>query len=235
MRFCMKCGNQIMNDDQQFCSNCGAKIYNQSNTIENCENNSCQYGQQSVYSQDQRNVYQFEQQSPYQQVQTYPQNPYHGQSGMFVQYPMKWFKFLIYFSLFFGAVINIVFGLNYVTGGIYFVQSNGDVTADLIYELFGNGLKALDVIFGLLMVAVGVFGIYTRFRLSKYKRNGPLCVYILYGVSPVLTLIYNIGVGVITGLSDSVSVSSFTSIAVAVALIFANYKYFTKRKELFVN
>ena len=148
---------------------------------------------------------------------------------------MKWFKFLIYFSLFFGAIINIIFGLNYLTGGIYFVQSNGVTTANFVYSFFGNGLKTLDMIFGILMVGVGVFSIYTRFRLSNYKINGPLCVYILYGVSPVLTLFYNIGVGAITGISGVVSVGSFASIVVACVLIFANYRYFTKRKGFFVN
>lgn len=42
-----------------------------------------------------------------------------------VQHPMKWFKFLIYFALFAGAVINLVYGFNWISGDIYFVQTNG--------------------------------------------------------------------------------------------------------------
>ena len=94
--------------------------------------------------------------------------------------------------------------------------TNGQVTADMVYGTYGVGLKVLDVIQGILMIAMAAFGIYTRIRLSKYKLKGTLCVYILYGAGVTLTLIYNIALLVVTGLNQLTSVSSITSLVVSV-------------------
>ncbi len=212
MSFCSKCGTQIESADQQFCTNCGAKVEKQVETSTPVVNSAPVYEQQPVQNQ-----------------YTVPTlNPV-------AQHPMKWFKFLIYFALFFGAFINFVFGFNYITGGIYFSQTNGQVTAEMVYGTYGAGLKVLDVIQGILMIAIAAFGVYTRFRLSKYRTNAPLCVYVLYGAGAALTLLYNIALLVVTGLNQLTSVSSITSLVVTVGFILLNYAYFTKRKDLFVN
>lgn len=151
-----------------------------------------------------------------------------------VQYKMKWFKFLINFSLFFGAFINLVNGFNYITGGIYFAQTDGRVTAEMVYSTFGSGLKVLDVIQGVLLIVMAGFAIYTRFRLAKFKVNAPLCVYILYGAGAGLTLLYNVALLVVTGVNQF-TVGSIGSLAVSVGFLLLNYAYFTKRKALFVN
>ena len=48
------------------------------------------------------------------------------------KYSMKWFKFLIYFSLFAGAAINISNGINLITGFIYSMQSSGEISAETV-------------------------------------------------------------------------------------------------------
>ena len=153
------------------------------------------------------------------------------------KYPMKWFKFLIYFALFAGALINVVYGLNYVNGNIYFVQSNGQVNAELIYGAHGSDLKTLDMIYGLLLVAIAAFGIFTRFMLSKYKKIGPMCVYVLYGAGVVVSLLYNVGLTLVTVLefSQIFTPSTIVSMVVSVLMVALNYTYFNKRKDLFVN
>lgn len=151
------------------------------------------------------------------------------------QYKMKWFKFLIYFALFAGAFVNLAYGFSYISGGIYFSQTNGQVTADMVYSTYGAGLKVLDVIQGILMIVVAVFGVYTRMRLARYKINAPLCVYILYGTNAGLTLFYNIALLAVTGLNQLTSVNSITTIAVSIGCVLLNRVYFTKRKSLFVN
>ncbi len=212
MSFCSKCGTQIENTDQRFCTNCGAKVENQVKTSASVVNNDSVYEQQTVQNQ-----------------YTVPS------TSSAVQHPMKWFKFLIYFTLFLGAFINFVYGFNYITGGIYFSQTNGQVTAEMVYGTYGVGLKVLDVIQGILMLAIAAFGVYTRFRLARYKTNGPMCVYILYGAGAGVTLLYNIALLAVTGLNQLTTVSSITSLVVSVGFIFLNYAYFTKRKALFIN
>lgn len=163
------------------------------------------------------------------------QNPAITSVKPIVQHPMKWFKFLIYFALFLGAFINFVYGVNYISGGIYSAQTNGEITSDIIYGIYGSGLKTLDVIYGIVMLAMAGFGIYTRFRLSKYKVNAPICVYILSAIGTALSLFYNIALFIITGLNEVFSATVVTSIIGSAIYILLNYKYFSKRKALFIN
>ena len=59
---------------------------------------------------------------------------------------MKWYKFLIYFALFAGAFVNFIYGINYISGGIYVVETNGLTTADTVYKLYGVGLQVVDIL-----------------------------------------------------------------------------------------
>lgn len=150
------------------------------------------------------------------------------------QYSMKWFKCLIWFMLFFSALYDFIYGINYITGGIYMVQTNGEATAELVYMFYGSALKTLDVIYGFSLLAMAVLCIVTRFKLAKYKADGPQFVYIVYAASAVTALIYSVGVAIIANNSTMIA-STITGVVVQAAILFANYKYFTKRKELFVN
>lgn len=215
MKFCSKCGAQL-GDEIRFCHNCGSKVEAPAETsvpVDNVVYNAPIYGQQP------------------------PQNQFYTPAAPMAQHPMKWYKLLIYFSLFLGALNNLINGLIYMTGGIYFVQSNGEFSADMIYGFYGGGLKALDVTYGILLIAFAGFGIYTRSRLAKYKSNGPMCICILFVAGAGLTLLYNIAFLAVTGLdfSEVFNAQTFTTIAVSVGMVLGNYFYFEKRKDLFVN
>lgn len=150
------------------------------------------------------------------------------------KYPMKWFKFLIYFALFFSAFYNVVFGLNYVTGGIYFVTTDGRVTAEMVYRTFGFVLKALDIVYGLLLFGLAVFTIIVRSSLAKFRANGPKNLYILYISGTALSLIYSILSGAIVG-SSIINASTISSLICTAIFLGANYKYFSKRDRLFLH
>lgn len=77
--FCPNCGTQCP-DDTKFCPNCGSTVANNQPT----ENTQQNFGQPN-----------YTQPNNYTQPQMYN-----------VQFEMKWFKFLIYFGLFAGAVLN---------------------------------------------------------------------------------------------------------------------------------
>lgn len=145
--------------------------------------------------------------------------------------PMKWFKFLIYFGLFAGAVINLVTGLLTVTGMTYEISTPG-VTAKMVYSYYGNDLKLLDTVYGIVLILLAVFGIVVRFRLAGYKKDGPGLLYTVYGVSAAVGLTYAIIVSVLTGVT--LDASGFSGIITSVAMIFVNYTYFKKRSHLFV-
>lgn len=128
-----------------------------------------------------------------------------------IEYGMKWYKFLIYFALFAGAVLNCVMGIMALSGKIY-------------------EAKLWAIIYGLALVGLAVFAIVTRFLLAKFKKSGPICLYVLYIISPILE---------ITGpqiLHENLTnTSDIASMGASMIMLIVNIVYFKKRKSLFIN
>lgn len=146
------------------------------------------------------------------------------------QYSMNWFKFLIYFGLFAGAVLNVITGIQMLTGAQY------DGYEDLVYAVF-DGLQTVDVLVGIALLALAAFGIYARMRLAGYYQNGPKLLTYVYAGSVVISLLYIIGVNIVLGdAAEDLDISSMvTSMVMSAVMIFANKTYFKKRESLFVN
>ncbi len=137
--------------------------------------------------------------------------------------PMKWYKFLIYFSLFAGAILSVISAFN----GIASIKNYPDV-----YELYPF-LAELEIGYAVCNVLYAALAIYTRFALAGYKKIGPFCLYVCYGFSALAALLYSVvGYLLTEGIYNNTTVifSTLTSIIT----IAANYIYFTKRKHLFV-
>lgn len=146
------------------------------------------------------------------------------------QQPMKWFKFLIYFGLFAGVVLNAVSGFQLLTGAHY---GEGK---DLVYQVFGN-LQTLDLIGGICLVALAAFGIYTRVRLAGYYKNGPQMLAYLYLGAVIANVVYIAGLYIVVpevaGQLDLTS--TISSCVTSVIMVIVNREYFRKREALFVN
>ena len=142
-------------------------------------------------------------------------------------YPMKWFKFLIYFSLFASAFFNAVTAIQLFSGNIY-----GDLAED-VYRVYG-GIKTFDAFYAVVLLGIAAIAIVARIKLAGYKADGPKFLYILYIADLVAMIVYNVGVTAITG-ENIITVQTVTSIVVSGVMIFANYIYFNKRKALFCN
>lgn len=200
MAFCNKCGAPL-DGNAQFCNRCGASTSNSSF--------GSSFGSSSSFSSDPQMV--------------------GFNSGMpTVQHSMNWYKFLIYFALFFGAAINVIGGIVCMTGSHYDIVG-GSGAHYWVYAVYG-GLKALDIIYGLAMIALGAFGIYTRFRLSAYRTDGPMCLLITYGAAAGLSLLYSIIVSSIIGEFPTENIGSIVG---SVVMIVLNYIYFDKRRSYF--
>jgi len=147
-------------------------------------------------------------------------------------YPMKWYKFLIYFSLFASAVLNALASIGYFTGSMYFSQSNGQVTADMVYHTF-PALRGLDIAYGVFLLAFASLAIVTRQKLAGYKYDAPKFVTIFYATLLIGVVAYNVIAGSLTG---SFAISSIApSVIINAIMLIANRKYFKKRDELFNN
>ncbi len=149
--------------------------------------------------------------------------------------PMKWFKFLIYFSLFVSCALNVGFAVQMLTGFVY----GGTNEAELVYSVF-PGMKTLDVLIGILALISAALAIYARFRLARFRVNGPMMLTVLYVMAVLTNLVYLIGAGLILQANGYTLVfSQYSSIIISfvasIAMIFINKTYFHNRAHLFVN
>ena len=200
--FCSKCG-AYANDSAKFCTACGA-------TLSSVQSGS-QYTpqEQTAYSAAPRQSIAFEQ----------------------TEYKMGWYKFLIYFSLFAGALKSLSGGFSMLTGAHY-----GDVDPELVYSVFA-GMQFVDILFGVVLIGIAGFCIYVRQCLSRYRRNGPKMLNYLYITDLSVSLLYLFGASLVSGISiaeliDASTVSSLISSCVMLAI---NTSYFKKRASLFIN
>ncbi len=201
--------------------------------------------QQSV-QQPYGGQYQQNMQQPYGgQYQQNMQQPYGGQYQQNMQQPhggqyqqmnnaemnMGWFKFTIYFQLFANALLNLFNGVSYLTGYLY-----GGNSA-LVYTVYPS-LKAFDVCFGIIYIVIVGYAIYTRMMLAKYKKTGPLNLYILLGANILMGILSNVAILAYVG-TDVLDASDMTSfgrqLAATITLLIVDIVYFNKRKHLFVN
>lgn len=97
--------------------------------------------------------------------------------------PMKWFKFIIWFSLFAGALLNLVSGIRYINGSIH-----GEY-AEMLYEIYGS-MRTIDLVYGCFMVFIALYAIFTRIMLAGYRKIGPSLLYGLYIMIMVSGIIY---------------------------------------------
>ena len=96
---------------------------------------------------------------------------------------MKWYKFLIYFALFAGALLNVGNAFTVFTGAHY------DGSAKYVYAMFG-GLQAVDIIYGVVLIGLAVAAIYVRQQLAHFKKSAPKMFLVLYGANAVVGILY---------------------------------------------
>lgn len=151
-------------------------------------------------------------------------------------YPMKWYKFLIYFAIWAGAVVNVYNAYSFFTGMIY----GGEYEAQVVYYVFPS-LKTLDMFSGIFCVAAIVLALVTWNGLRQYKAIGPKLVVAMYFITAAFNLIYIIAIYAILGeMANAADLgsamgASIGAIVSGVIMGIANYVYFQKRSSLFVN
>lgn len=139
---------------------------------------------------------------------------------------MKWFHFLIHFSLWCAAVSNLALAVYQLTDGGY-----GEDAA-LIYEML-PGLHAISIIHAVFCLFLAIFCIYTRYRLARFRRNGPTCILLLQGAAVLIPFLFSLAEGLLVGAPLSECVSFF-SLLVSLFLVYLNVIYFRKRAHLFI-
>lgn len=139
--------------------------------------------------------------------------------------PMKWHNFLIYFSLWAGAVLNII--------GAYSTYSQD---SNYLHAFFEK-LKVVDILYIVAAIIIAVFLIYTRFQLAGFKVGAPKKLTLCYVLSIIVSLGYVLGVSSATGinLSDLNLGNTIVSVITGIVMIIINNIYYGKRASMFVN
>ena len=146
---------------------------------------------------------------------------------------MKWYKFLVWFSLF-AAAISAVYSFCYYFSTYWECILRYDLD-DIFPNVDNYGIR-LTVLPFLMVLTIGflcfgVFALFTRHKLVKYQKDAPRCVVGLYVGSALLSL----GQIVINSMTQTSVVSGVVGIITALIMAALNYSYFDNRSDLFVN
>ena len=146
-------------------------------------------------------------------------------------YPMKFHRFLIYFALWVGALMNLASGVNFLSGAQY------GGSANLFYK-FVDGLESLDQFIGIFQIALAAVLIFVRFELAKLKRNGPKLLIGTYAANSLASAVYSYSAYSMTRGNLYVTYNKsiteiFTTLGVSCIFIFLVWKYYKIREDLF--
>ena len=140
---------------------------------------------------------------------------------------MKWFKFIIYFQLWAGMLVNLVTAGKYFTGAYY------EGNAEMVYRFF-PALQPLDIVMGVFCLALAVYAVVVQRALAKFRAKGPMMYYLMYIVNTAVTVLYLLIGSIIIGQS-AFTAEVAGSIIGSIVMLFVNIPYFNNRKHLFVN
>lgn len=240
--FCYKCGYQLP-EDAAFCPSCGAQQESQAatnNAPQQTEPTSTYSAPQPSAPQPPAQPYSYGSTQPTAQPDPYATAQQTAQYGHYnnvqtVERPMKWYKFLIYFSLFAGAVLNVINAISYLTGSVYISQGFDISDINYLYTVY-HGLQTADIIYSIVLIGLAVLGFVARFQLAKYKAKGPILLYALSAGSMAVSLIYSIATYSILSVDIGAEIAPLISnLVTQTVMLVLNYVYFNKRKDMFVN
>ena len=140
---------------------------------------------------------------------------------------MKWFKFIIYFQLWASMLVYLVTAGKYFTGAYY------EGSAEMVYDFF-PALQPLDIVMGVLCLALAVYAVVVQRALAKFRAKGPMMYYLMYIVNTAATVLYLLIGSIIIGQS-AFTAEVAGSIIGSLVMLFVNIPYFNNRKHLFVN
>lgn len=215
---CPVCGTNVP-DGVQFCPGCGTPVQQQGMPNQQQMN----YGQQGMPNQQMNNG------QPMNGFQAFGQQIFAQPTNQVYDMPMNWYKFLIFFALFFSAVMNIINGISTMAGAQY----GGAFGASFVYAVF-PGMRVLDILFGICCFGVSALDIVTRMKLAAFKKDGPKFITFIYLVNMALTILYVLIASIVIK-SFAGSANLIINIAVSIGMIIANKIYFDKRAHMFVN
>ena len=145
------------------------------------------------------------------------------------EHPMKWHKFLMV-TMIIGAVLTAMNGLSAISGMAY---TNQGLDVNAVYSAY-PGMRSTDMLFGFAAICIGVYQLYVRNQLNRFRRNAPDKLKVLYIASLAYNVIYLYIVSTMLNV-NAFDISSLGMIGSTVASFIINTIYYSRRADLFVN
>ena len=101
---------------------------------------------------------------------------------------MRWHLFLAHLGLYVFGVGLILMGILILVGMQYLAQG---LVPGAVYGSFVT-LNILDVIYGVLLIALGVLCFFTRSWLAAFRRKGPMALYCVYAGAIACAVLYSV-------------------------------------------
>ncbi len=141
---------------------------------------------------------------------------------------MKWFKFLIYFSLWANAVLNGINALQLFNGDVY------DGLAETVYSVFPK-IKTLDMVYAIGYLGLAAFAIIVRFRLAGYKQGAPTLLHamLILNVAAYFSYAFFASNVINVSFTDMLNASDTIYAVVSIIMLFLNIGYFNRRAHMF--
>ena len=150
---------------------------------------------------------------------------------------MKWFKYLIYFQLFYSAVNDLARALSLI-----FNFQNEFIQKLFDLKYYDSDLRTVGVLFGFIFFIFAAVSVYIRFELAGFKKRAPKKFMIFIAATQVLACANEI----IVNLSGPYPADTRRIVGTVLTLVFGyafgyyvfiypNIVYFKKRAHLFIN
>lgn len=145
--------------------------------------------------------------------------------------PLKWYKYLVWLGLYANALYNL-YTLIRATTSRGIVSIIGNAAASIFLPWYSKPLLILSFIGYAVMAA---FAIYTRGRLSEFRRDAPQAMLFFYVGMFIIGLFEGLAVCV-GGIATQAGLISILIQGITFGVAYAlNKKYFDRRAELFIN
>lgn len=161
---------------------------------------------------------------------------------------MKWYKFLINFLLIAMAVNVFLSGLSKICTSTFLRNFESESFLAEYFEFdddeYFDDVNGVNIAYGAILCVTALPIIITRQKLAKYKHTGPLLLYIMCGVEFLYLFLYEAACYIATQdlvLDSCTRLEIFSlydliwSLISTAVLIWLNYVYFNKRRDLFIN
>lgn len=139
---------------------------------------------------------------------------------------MKYYNFIVNVQLYLHAVVFALYAWTHLQGMFF-----GYGKASKLYEQY-PALKSVELIMAAVAILSMLFCIFTRMQMYYFKKRGPLCFYLVLGISGFYHVLYDAMASYVTKAVMLTQQDLGSMVSTAFIIVICNI-YLRNRAELF--